>query len=329
VPLWRGGEPERLFALFKQAEELARRHDLADALDTIHTFLLQYHWAKGEQDTALEYGRACLERATSRADLGSRVTALFYISHALIAQGRYVEALARAREVLDLLEGPRAMERFGLSGLPYSGACEQAAGCLVELGDDAGALAILDRGQRVADAANHLYSQMVLAQMRGHVLAQAGRVAEGIAILEGAERTCRERRFIGQHINALRHLGDAYVLAGRPADALPAVTESIALQDRAQVFVHRTRKHTTLAAAHFALGDLTRAEAELARALALGEQRGERGQLGWARLLEAEMAAARGDRATAEAALDAAQEIAEELGMLRLLEHCRRRLRAL
>ena len=328
VPLWRGGEPERLFALFKEAEELAHRHGFTDALDTINTFLLQYHWAKGEQDTALEYGRACLARAEARNDLGLRVTALVYMAHACLAQGRYADGLGHAREVIDRLEGPHVAERFGLSGLPYSGACEQAAYCLAELGDHAGALEMLDRGQRVADSANHLYSQMVLAQMRGHVLSESGRAAEAVALLEATEATCAEKRFIGQHINTLRHLGRAYVLAGRPADALPVVAKSIELQERAKVWVTRSSMHATLAEAHLALGDLARAEAELARALELAERQGERGVEGWARLAEAEVAAARGDRAAAEAALDAAQEIAEELGLMRLLERCRERLRA-
>jgi tetratricopeptide (TPR) repeat protein len=199
----------------------------------------------------------------------------------------------------------------------------------VELGDTAGALAMVDRGQRVADGANHLYSQMVLAQIRGHALAVSGRTAEGITLLEATEATCRERRFIGQHINTLRHLGEAYVQAGRPADAIVAARGSIELQERAGVWVTRSGKHGTLAAAYLALGDLERAEAELGRAAELAEQLGEQGFSAWNKLVEAELATARGDRRAAEAALDEAQEMAEELGMMTLLERCRVRLRAL
>jgi len=45
--------------------------------------------------------------------------------------------------------------------------------------------------------------------------------------------------------------------------------------------------------------------------------------------LEAELAAAGSDRAGAETALDAAQEIAEELGMRPLVERCRALARTL
>jgi tetratricopeptide (TPR) repeat protein len=283
---------------------------------------VQYHWARGEQDRAIAYGRRCLERADARPDLALRVTGMYYLSHAYYHQGRHAEALREARALVALLEGPRATERFGLSGLPYTGACGDAALALSELGDDAGALEILDEGQRVADAANHLYSQMTLAGARGRVLVAAGRAGEAIALLEPTAATCRDKRFVGQLINALKYLAEAYVQAGRPADAIAPGRESIALQEQAKVYVERTYQHTVLARAYLALGDLDQAEAELAQALAFAERNTERGQEGWARLAGAEIALGRGDRARAASSLREAEGIAEQLAMRPLLERC-------
>lgn len=218
---------------------------------------------------------------------------------------------------------PRATERFGLSGIPYTGACGDAALALAELGDHAGALQMLDEGQRVADAANHLYSQMTLAAVRGRVLLAAGRAHEAIALLEPAAATCRDKRFVGQLINALKYVADAYVQVGRPADALAPVRESIALQEQAKVYVERTYQHTVLARAYLALGDLDAAEAELGQALGFADRNAERGHEGWARLVGAEIAARRGDRVRAASLLDEAQDIAEELAMRPLLDRCR------
>jgi tetratricopeptide (TPR) repeat protein len=323
APLWRGGHPERLAVLFREAEALANRHGLTDRLDAVYAFFVQYHWARGEHGRALEYARRCLEGAEARGDLGLRVTGLFYSIHCHFSLGDCARALEGVHELLGLLEGPRAAERLGLSGLPYSGACGYGAECLAELGDSAGALALLDRGQRVADAANRLYSQMLLAAARGAVLVAVGRFEEAISLLEATARTRREKRFVGQLINALKHLGLAYIEAGRPADAIAPEEESIELQNQAAVSVGRGIMHTALARAYLELGDLERAERAVQTALGFSERQLERGCEGWARLAAAKIAHRRDDPAAAARHLGRAQAIAEELGLRALLEQCR------
>ncbi|MGH7276250.1 MAG: AAA family ATPase, partial [Candidatus Rokuibacteriota bacterium] len=246
APLWRGGQPDRLFALFKEAEDLASQYEFGEHLDSIYAFLVQYYWAKGEHDKALDYGQRCLEAAAARDDLALRITGMFYLCHAYHSLGQYAKGVEQAREITGLLEGPHATERFSLSGLPYSGACALGAECLAEVGDRAGALTLITEGRRVADTANHLYSQMVVAAAHGDVLVSAGRAAEAIEILEATATTCREKKFVGQLINALKHLGRAYVLAGRPAEAIAPERESIDLQETAKVYVNRGIQHTSL-----------------------------------------------------------------------------------
>ncbi|MGH7278531.1 MAG: ATP-binding protein, partial [Candidatus Rokuibacteriota bacterium] len=262
APLWRGGHPEALATLLQEAEALATRHGDHEHLDTIYAFFVQYHWAKGEQDAALEYGGRCLARAEARGDLGLQVTGLYYMAHAYTALGRHRDAVGQADAICRLLAG-RETERFGMSGLPYAGACVDMALSLLELGDEAGARAALDRGRRAADAANHLYSQMVIAQAAGHLLAHTGAVADAITLLEETVATCRAKNFAGQLINALHHLGDAYVRAGRPAEAMIATRESIDIQERAGVSVRRAAKLVVLVDAATALGDHDAAEAAL------------------------------------------------------------------
>jgi tetratricopeptide (TPR) repeat protein len=255
-----------------------------------------------------------------------RVTGLFYIVHSYHSAGRFTEALEQAHALLSLLDG-RETERFGLSGLPYSGTCAFMAEGLAELGDHAGAMDMIRRAESVADGAGHLYSQMVVAAYEGRVLAKAGNARDAIAILERTAATCRERHFPGQLINALNFLGHAYVIAGRPADAIAAAQEAIDLQEGAKVYVHRAEKLTTLVRAYTQLGELERAEDVLTQALDFAERLGERAVEAWARLAGGELALRRGDRRLAEQYVDEAQEIAEELGMAPLIERCRAALR--
>ncbi|MBI2217582.1 MAG: hypothetical protein HYU51_09825 [Candidatus Rokubacteria bacterium] len=256
-------------------------------------------------------------------DLGLKVTDLLDTAHALRAEGRFREALEHAREVIALLEGPVAIERFGRAALPYCVASATAAACLGELGDHPGALALIARGRAVAGAAGHPYSQAVLAIADGQALACAGRAAEAISLLESAVATCREQDLDDQLISALSSLGHAYALAGRGADAVSAVQESIDMQGRGAASVSRTHQSTVLAAGHLVMGDLNHASRALEQALAFAEEHGERGLEGWARLTAAELALARDNRVEAEQQLDAAQEIAEELEMAPLVARCR------
>ncbi|HEX3176598.1 MAG TPA: adenylate/guanylate cyclase domain-containing protein [Methylomirabilota bacterium] len=329
APLWRGGQPDRLFQLYKDAEALAARHGFGDVLDTIYAYFVQHHWAKGEHDVAIEYGTRCLERAAARDDLALRVTGLLYMGHARIGQGRFAEAVGHYREIMSLLEGPRATERFGLSGQPYCSAAANAAEALCELGDVAGGFAMLERGRAAADASGHLYSQMTVAAYQGAALVHVGRLDEAIPLLEATAATCREKKFVGQLINASRFLARAYIHSDRPEDAVRAIQESIALHEAAGVLVVRATQLTTLGLAQLALGDREAARRTVNEAIAFAVRQGEHWCEGWARLALAEVEAADGEHGAAAAELDQAQDIAEEHGMRPLVERCRRLARRL
>ncbi|MEK6529596.1 MAG: adenylate/guanylate cyclase domain-containing protein, partial [candidate division NC10 bacterium] len=87
APLWRQGQLERLREIFREAEALATRFDQTERLDVIYSFLVQYHWAKGEYDQAIGYGQRCLETSDRRGDVGLRVTGLYYMGASYQAQG--------------------------------------------------------------------------------------------------------------------------------------------------------------------------------------------------------------------------------------------------
>ena len=325
----RSGRLDPLFERFKEAEALAARSGETGRLDAIYSFLVQYHWAKGEQEQALEYGRRCIDTGQTRNDLGLQVTGLFYLAHACEALGRFPRVLEHAQGIIGLLAGARETERFGLSGLPYCGACALAADSLIELGDFHGALEWIERGERVAEAAGHLYSRTPLAIARGRLLLERDQVADAIAGLEPAVATCREKNFVGQLMRALTPLGHAYAREGRATEGIPLLKEAISLQEKASAFVHRGHWIHTLAVIYLHDGRLEEAQATALDALGFAERHGERAVEGRIRYTLGEIALRRGERATAEQFFDEAQEIAEELGMRPLLEQCRARLLAL
>jgi tetratricopeptide (TPR) repeat protein len=254
------------------------------------------------------------------------VTGLYYLGQAYHALGRFPEAIAQATALIETLEGPRAAERFGLSGLPYCGACAFGAEALIELGDDARALDLLERGDRVAEAANHLYSKMPLAAARGWLLVHRGAVADAIAILEPAVAVCREKKFAGQLMRTLTALGQAYTAVGRAVEAVPLLQEAIALQEKAGAFVNRTLWVRALAEAHLGAGQIEEARAAAQEALGFAERHRERGYQAWARWLLGEIDLRRSDRPAAVRQLEIALSIAADLGMRPLGEQCRQAL---
>jgi tetratricopeptide (TPR) repeat protein len=329
APLWRAGHLDRLFELFKEAEELATRSGETQRLDAIYAFLVQYYWAKGQQRLAIQYGQRCLETAAARNDLGLRVTGNFYLGHASHALGQFRQAIGYYLRILELLEGERAGERFGLSGLPYSGSCAQAAECLVQLGEPERARELIVRGEHVAEAADHLYSRVTLAIARGQVFMHHGTAEEAIAVLEPALATCREKGFAGQTMRAATELGLAYGRAGRPADGIPIVQEGIKLQEQAGAFVTRAYWWHALGQLYLGTGQIAEAQRAAEESLRFARAHEERWIEGWSEWLLGDIALRRGDGQAARARLDAALAIATDLEMGPLGQHCRATLAAL
>jgi len=260
---------------------------------------------KGDQDLALDYAQRCLET------------------------GRFQESLQSARELIALVEGPRERERFGRSVLAYVSACGIAAWSLAELGDDAGALEFLDRGRRVAVAADDPYSRVVVDVCHGSLLAYHGDASEAVKILEPAVATCRDKSFVEWLMLGLAPLAVAHACLGRGRDGIPLAREAITLHERTGAEANRSYLHLALARTATIAGELGEAQASACRGLEFAERHQEQGGEAWLRWVLGEVAARRGDAREAERCYDDAQDIAESLGMRPLVERCRLALRQL
>ena len=238
--------------------------------------------------------------------------------------GLYRDALETARELLGFLDAIGELAPIGEHALPRVAACAIGARCLSELGDPPGALELIDQGRAGTDASD-VESRLELDAAAGQVLARSGRVEAAIALLESAFAACRDLGSDAARAASLEALASAYVAGGRYDVAIARAEEAIACAERAGT--DQARSLTTLARAYLGAGNLDRAEAEYERALELARQREARGTEGWVLLAGGEIAARRGDRARTEQRLDDAQEIAEELSMMPLVERCRATLR--
>ena len=321
-PLWRAGQLDRIHELYREAEQLATRHAMPEVLDTVYAYMVQYHWAKGNPDRAIAYAERCLERAAARDDLAMRVTGLFYRAHTYLTIAQHRKAVADCEAIFTAVKG-REQERFGLSGLPYSGAAHMAAWSLAELGDFAGAFATLERGEAVAEAASNVYSIAVMRGARTMVLALAGKLDEAVTVGEQAVALCREKNFAGQFMLASCALAHAYAALGRGHEAVRLAQQAIERQAAVDAWSDRGWMCYHEALGHLDAGALDEADAALARALEIADRHGEEGTRAWAHYVGALVAQRRGDATAARSHLQEAQRVGEALELAVLLDRCR------
>jgi class 3 adenylate cyclase/tetratricopeptide (TPR) repeat protein len=329
APLWRGGQLERLLSIFREAESLGTQHNETERLDAVYSFFVQYHWAKAEYSTAIEYGQRCLETGARRGDLGLQVTGRYYLGGCYHGRGDFRAAIEHYQWIVDTLDGERETQRFDMSGLPFSGACALAALCFVELGELARAEELLRRGEAAASAANHLYSKVPLVISRGRLLLLQGDAPAAVRAIEPVVTICRENNFVGQTMRALTVLGEGYSIAGRAPEAVPLLREAIQLQESAAAFVDRALWVRTLADAYRRAAQFDDADRTARSALEFATRYGEEANEAWVHFISGEIAADRRDDAAARGELQKARDMAARLGMQPLVAQCHARLAAL
>jgi class 3 adenylate cyclase/tetratricopeptide (TPR) repeat protein len=324
APLWRLGRLDRLFALFQEAEEIAHRLGDPSRLNKIYAFLVQYYWAMGEQNRAIEYGRRCLQAADALDDLALRVTGNLYLGHSYHALGQFARAVEYLTQNVKLLEGERATEQFGLPGFPYVVSCAWALDSLANLGEFERASEFGRRGTQVAEAIDHPYSLAAIRTTTGYLHTFKGEFSKAIALLEPTLKLCREKNFAGWTMRSATALGIAYAQSGRPAEAIPLHQEAIRLQEEAGALVNRGHHWANLGGTLLLEGRAEEARRAAQEALTFAQAHGEQATEALSRWVLGEAAARQTPpaREEAEEQLGEAARLAETLGLKPLLGRC-------
>ncbi|MBI3031118.1 MAG: AAA family ATPase [Candidatus Rokubacteria bacterium] len=324
APLWRLGNLDRLFELFREAETLARRLGSPKDLNNIYSFLMQYHWAMGEQERTMEYGERCLRAADESGDLGLRLIGNYYLGHCYYSLGQMARAVEYYARDVEVLEGAPTTEQPGMSGLPYIVSCAWVAGALAGLGEFERAQEFSERGFRVAQAANHPYSLALLQTGAGLMYVIRGDLEKAIAILEAALQVCREKHFAGWIMLSASALADAYVLSGRPVEAIALYEEAIRTKEATITRVNFGVHWAGLGEALLLAGRLDEARRAAEQALRYSQAQREEANEARAQWLLAEIAARQSPpaREEAEARLGEAIRLAEALGLRPFLGRC-------
>jgi tetratricopeptide (TPR) repeat protein len=286
------------------AEALGDRGRLALVLMHITT----HHLGAGRHRQAIDVGVRALAIADERGDSSMARDVPFHLVQASASLGDYRDAVRFARRLLD--DPPDG----AAGGTTTSLVRMWLAWCLAELGAFGEAHSQLEIAYRDAEGTNQPFPMLVAHLGRGLVYLRERRFEEAAACLEVA-LGLSERPVLRAWWGAVGSpLGRAWAALGRPEQAVGLLERVVSHTASSRGSGHALRS-VHLGEAYLLAGRPDAAMQTARGALDLARSHGERGHEAYALLLTAQLALALGNEPEAIACARAAEDIAAELGM--------------
>ncbi|HEV8532449.1 MAG TPA: adenylate/guanylate cyclase domain-containing protein [Methylomirabilota bacterium] len=324
-PLLQLGRLPEVLQLSKEAEQLGTELGDESRLARVYSYLVNYHYLKGEPDLAIDYGERCLRIADATQDLGLQALARGYLGYSCHAQGQYRRAEFILRQNVEALERTRETDTGTQTAISYVTSSGWLAFTLAELGDFHAADACADQAMRAADEAGHVYGQTIARTLAGLVWLRRGHLDRARELLQPSLDACREK-----HLDVWRPipsslLGLTLALRGHVDSALPLLEDGVHLSEVLGINAYLSLWTLHKAEGLLAAGEPARAGEAARHALDLAVAHKERGHQAWAWRLLGEVASREGGPglAQAEEHYRQALAIAEELKMQPLVAHVR------
>jgi tetratricopeptide (TPR) repeat protein len=315
------GDPRRGFDSLREAAALAEELDDQRRLGLISNSLAHYVWRMGDYEAAIEYGQRALVHTTASGDIVEQARAHGLLDTVYVSLGDYRRAADVFRQSMATVEGDLRQARSAGLVLPSVRSRCWLVMCLTELGAFAEGMACGAEAARIAEAAGHLGSAIFTQNRLGQLVLRRGDLPQAIVLLEQALTRCRAANLALFLHTIAGHLGLAYALSGRVAEALP-LFEQMVEQEMAA-----TQGNAPLlkGQGYLLAGNLEEARALAQRALVLSRSHRARGNEAWSLRLLGEIArhGHPPDVAPAETHYRQTLALAEELGMRPLVAHCR------
>jgi DNA-binding SARP family transcriptional activator len=314
------GEFQRSLAGLREAEVLARELDDRLRLGRIFGRFAYNLGSIGDLGGALQHATQARAIAVESGDLRSRVSSNVVLARALYARGEYREALAAVRDN-DAIAGSAV--RASRANVSFSRVWGVLT--LAELGQFAEALARADEALRLSAVEFGRHGEVWAHLGVGRLHLVKGDPARAIEVLERGLPLCESGGDLAVYFSrTAASLGGAYALAGRLPEAVSLLERADFHAETIAFAYGHALVIATLAEARRLAGDVGRASADAARALALSRQHGQRGSEAWALRAQGEISlcAQPPDVGGAERSFRAAMALAGERGMRPLLAHC-------
>jgi tetratricopeptide (TPR) repeat protein len=323
-PLLQLGRLDDVLTVSREAERLAGELRDEPRLARVYTYLINYHYLKGETTQAIEYGQRCLEVGRAIGDPALEGLARQYMGQSYHAQGDYAQAERALRENIVATAGDQAT-------ISYVASCGWLAFSLADRGAFDAANSYLAEAQRAAETTQHAYSRLIAWTLIGLVWIRRGRLARAVLPLERGLEACRKKHLTVWLPIPLSLLGLGFVRMGHVHEGLRLLEDGVALSRELGIRAYLAAWLVNLAEGLLADAQYQRAHETARQALDMAREHGERGHEAQALHVLGDIAA-RGvppDPVEARARYEDALRLAGELGLRPLVATCLMSLGAL
>jgi tetratricopeptide (TPR) repeat protein len=186
-------------------------------------------------DHAIESGKRALAVATAYGDVGLQVMANFHLGAVNYDLGDYRQAIDFVGWNVVSLEGDLIRERFGMTGLPSVLSRVYLSWSLAELGAFAEGFTKGEEGVRIAEAADQPFSLIWAYVGLGHLCLRKGDFHRSIHLLERCLGLCENSHIPSLFPTVAANLGVAYAQAGRVIEGLPLLEQAASKGGRGAV----------------------------------------------------------------------------------------------
>ena len=287
-------------------------------LARVYSYLINYHYLKGEPDLAIEYGERCLRigeavRGPVTASSGARLPGLQLSRPGKVPGGR----ARRCAQNLDALGATPADDVTIQNRISFVTSAAWVAFTCADLGDFDAAIDYLDQASRAAKASGHPYPQAIAQTLAGLVHLRRGQLEEALPLLEQSVDACREKGLDVWRPIPASLLGLTRVRLGQVAEGLALLEESVSRSEALGIRAYLALWTAQLAEGLLAAGQIERARATVQQVLELALTHKERGHhaRGLKLLGDVLAAASPADPGAAEDSYRQALALTDELAM--------------
>ncbi len=318
------GQSDQVLDCIRNAQTLAEQSGDRQRLARAYSAMALYHWMIGDPVHAISAGRQARQIALDLDAFDLRVLATLRLAVALQAHGDYAETVDLFGWAIAALKGDQIHKQFGLTSVAAVAARSSLARSLAELGRFAEGERVGTEAIRLAKDLAHPFSQVYAAREVGLFHIRSGDFERAIELLEDGVRQCEATSNQVLFPISAAGLGYALVLAGRIDGGLQWLETAAERALGMDLMVRLSLQLSWLGEAYLAAGRPADALDQGVRALELARRYDERGHRGWAlRLLGEVHRLSASDVAAAEAFYNEALSLAETLHMRVLAAHCR------